>query len=114
MLSMPKAFRQTSVLVYPEKERLAHLRIEYVSLYKICLYMAEVWIYLAHSICCWRHEILEAKFWDIYIVYLMETHGFVGGMQGLNLALKLTVTLGSVKYAFNAKINRIEGGGGVK
>lgn len=31
---MPKAFRPTSVLVYPEKERLAHLRIEYISLYK--------------------------------------------------------------------------------
>lgn len=33
----------------------------------------------------------------------MEIHGFVGWMQGLNLALKLTVTLGIVKYAFNAK-----------
>lgn len=37
VLSMPKAFRLNSVLVYPEKERLAHLIIEYISLYKCFL-----------------------------------------------------------------------------
>lgn len=76
--------------------------------------MAEIWIHLAHSIYCWRHKILEAKFWDNYLVYLMETHSFVGWIQGLNLALKLTVILGSVKYAFNAKINTILFWGGIK
>lgn len=35
-------------------------------------------------------------------------------MQGLNLALKLTVTLGSVKYAFNAKYkHNCIGAGGI-
>lgn len=76
--------------------------------------MAEISIHLAHSVYCWRHEILEAKFWDTYIVYLIEIHSFVGWMQGLNLALKLTVTLGSVKYAFNAKYkHNCIGAGGI-
>lgn len=73
--------------------------------------MAEIWILLAHSVYCWRYEILEAKFWDTCIVSLMKTHGFIGWMQ-VNLAIKLT--LGSVKYAFNVKINTGFFGGGIK
>lgn len=59
VLSIPKAFRLNSVLVYAKKERLAHLIIEYISLYKCSLYMVEVWILLAHSVYYWRYEMLE-------------------------------------------------------
>lgn len=69
---MPKAFRLTCVLVYPEKEKLACFNIECISLYKFCLYITEKLSHLVHSIYWRRKEILEARSSDISIAYLMQ------------------------------------------